>query len=149
MKIFPPSGVQNKERSSSLPDEEREYMMFCLEFCDRVLRDRPGHFDALSLAAGYFTELGYFADGLRVDKMLTAMRPEDPTVLYNLACSFSLNCLFDDAIAVLEKAVARGYADHRHMRTDRDLTALRRDPRFDKLADAAEERAVRIGFGNS
>lgn len=131
--IFPPTGVQNMERLSTVAAEDREYMMFCLEFCGAVLERRPSHIEALALAAGYYTELGFFADGLKVDRILLSLRPGDPLILYNLACSYSLNSLPDDALSALAEAVENGYTDHRHMEQDRDLAALREDPRFKSI----------------
>lgn len=143
--IFPPTGPQDRERYLSVEKAEREYMMFCLEFCSRVLERRPCHLDALALAAGYFTEFGYYADGLRVDQALGALKPRDPVVLYNLACSYSLNSLPDEALDALMRAVENGYADHRHVENDRDLEAVRRDPRFAVVAAAIARKAGEAG----
>lgn len=142
--IFPPTGFQNMERFTSLPHDERDYMMFCLEFCNAVLRENSNHLEALALAAGYYTELGFFADGLKVDKMLAALKPKNPTVLYNLACSYSLNSLLDEAITTLREAVARGYDDSAHIISDRDLTAARQDPRFQSVIDALDSKANEV-----
>lgn len=139
--IFPPTGVQDMARFSSLPRDEREYMMFCLEFCGAVLKENPSHLEALALAANYCTELGFFADGLKIDKLLASLKPDDPLVLYNLACSHSLNLNLDDAIGALRQAVANGYADSIHLASDRDLAAVRQDPRFRSVVEALKNKA--------
>ena len=116
-------------------------MLFCLEFCGAVLDRKPAHIEALSLAASYYTELGFFADGLKVDRLLFDLRPDDPLVLYNLACSLSLNGRVDDAFSILEKAVGSGYSDHRHLQQDRDLLRLHADPRFADIIRSIQNNA--------
>lgn len=138
--IFPPKGQQDEERSQSVKREEREYLWFCLEFCDKVLEWRPSHLEALEMAANHYTELGYYDDGLKLDERLAALKPADPGVLYNLACSLALTGRVEDAMFALTKAVQNGYTDHRHMATDRDLGALRGLPRFRELVAAMESK---------
>ncbi|MCL2000739.1 MAG: hypothetical protein FWG74_04825, partial [Planctomycetes bacterium] len=104
--IFPPSGPQDKSRLLRIDNDlEREYLWFCLEFCGRVLGIRPAHPEALKLAANHLTCLGYFADGLRLDQCLAALRPDDPYVIYNLSCSLALTGQPDAALRQLAKAV--------------------------------------------
>lgn len=138
--IFPPKGPQDQKRAHSVRREEREYLWFCLEFCGKIVSLRPNHMEALEMAANHYTELGYFSDGLQLDERLASLRPEDPGVLYNLACSLALTGRSDDAILILTKAVRYGYHDHRHMLVDRDLEPLRGDPRFDELISLMESR---------
>ena len=62
-----------------------------------------------------------------------AVDPEDPAVLYNIACSYSKLGMTDDAIACLEKALEQGewykaWAEH-----DSDLDLIRSHPRFQAL----------------
>ncbi len=136
--IFPPSGEQDKSRPLQIKsDQERDYLWFSLEFCALVLNRRPIHTEALELAANHFTALGYFADGLRLDERLAALRPDDPGVLYNLSCSLALTGRRDEAFRQLALAVENGYRDHGHMATDMDLASLRGDERFMALVARA------------
>ncbi|MDR1521000.1 MAG: hypothetical protein LBU23_12800 [Planctomycetota bacterium] len=131
MGIFPPSGVQDQERGRRIASEaERDYLWFCLEFCGMVLERRPRHFEAMAAAAGHFTTLGFFADGLALDRRLAALFPNDPGILYNLACSLALTGKREEAILGLTLAVAKGYADCDNLLKDQDLASIRRDPRF-------------------
>ena len=59
-----------------------------------------------------------------------AMDPEDPGVLYNVACGFSLAGLVDEAIQCLEKAQRNGFAQRAWLEHDSELDPLRGDPRF-------------------
>lgn len=137
--IFPPQGPQDEERLRLVKPEEREYLWFCLEFCSSVLEARPVHLEALEMAANHYTELGYYNDGLGLDERLVKLRPGDPGVLYNLACSLALIGRTADAVRALRRAVLHGYVDRRHMAADRDLESLRPDPGFRALLAEMEE----------
>ncbi len=134
---MPPTGVQDAERLHSLTPGDREYMEFCLEFCGKILHARPHQIEALTSVATCLTELGFYADGLKVDELLASLNPKDPTVLYNLACSYALNRDKDAAFESLAKAVDLGYIDHAHMQFDKDLANIRHDPRFLPLVEKA------------
>ncbi|MCD8349372.1 MAG: hypothetical protein LUC93_02005 [Planctomycetaceae bacterium] len=131
--IYPPQGKRDETRYRSVKREDREYGEFCLGFCSAVLIRRPDHLEALEVAANHFTELGFYDDGLRLDQVLARIRPGDPGVLYNLACSFALTGRADEAILALSRAVNHGYDNHRHMASDRDLAGIATDPRFREL----------------
>ncbi len=139
--IYPPSGPQDAVRYSTVKKEDREYLAFCLEFCAIVLKQRPNHLEALELAANQFTALGYYQDGLKMDERLVKLRPRDPNILYNFACSLALTGRRDDAILALVHAVNAGYNDYRHMQADKDLGAVRHDPRFIELLFMMGKRA--------
>ena len=138
--IFPPRGPQDEARCRSLKREDREYFLFCLEFCSEILLKRPDQIEALEMAANHFTALGYYTDGLMLDQRLAMLKPRDPAVLYNLGCSFALIGRPDDAILTLARAVQYGYGDYRHMADDRDLSSLRADARFGELLAIVEKK---------
>ncbi len=128
--IFPPTGDQDAKRYATLTRDERTYMWFCLEFCGQVLSRRPNHVEALEMAANHLTALGYYADGLKIDRRLSMLKPEDPGVWYNLACSLALVGSHEEALEQLTRAVDSGYNDFHHMSNDKDLLPLQGDPRF-------------------
>ncbi|MDR1533673.1 MAG: hypothetical protein LBU64_01040 [Planctomycetota bacterium] len=131
MPIFPPSGEQDQERRRRIKsEEEHAYLLFCLEFCDHILERRPGHPEAMAVAAQHFTSLGYFADGLALDRRLADIFPGDPGVIYNLSCSLALTGNREEALHQLDRAVDNGYHDCGNMLNDPDLAAIRPDPRF-------------------
>lgn len=141
MPIFPPGGPRDDARWRSNSDEERDYSLFCLEFCSAVLDRRPDQYEALEAAANHFTALGYYADGLVLDERLVRMRPDDPGVLYNIACSLALVGRRGDALDALSRAVERGYSNHSHAAKDGDLAGLRDEPRFLLLLQAMRGEA--------
>mgnify|MGYP001230750471 CR=1 FL=1 len=76
---------------------------------------------------------GLFKEGLAVDLRLVKLKPDDPLVRYNLACSYSLLGELDRAYAALKKAILLGFEDFSHLTQDRDLENLRNDRRFRRL----------------
>ncbi len=131
--IYPPHGPQDQTRANLVPAEERDYLDFSLEFCGKILERRPNHPHALAIAAFRLTELGFYTDALLLDQRLAELRPADPLVFYDLACSYALVGLPDMAIESLASAVRHGYRDTRHMTGDDDLKSLRGDPRFQEI----------------
>ena len=114
---------------------------FLVRFYETELGRRPGNLQVLVDLGHLYTELGRFDDGLAIDRRLATALPEDPTVVYNLACSLALTGSHDEAFEALASAVDLGYDDVDHLRADGDLDALRGDPRFatllERLADGA------------
>lgn len=114
---------------------------FELALYESVLSDDPANVEALIALGEAYTHRGAFAEGLAVDRRLASLRPADPVVRYNLACSLSLLGCAEESLAELAAAVDRGYRDAAHMDGDRDLDKVRSDPRFAAL------RARMLGAG--
>jgi Flp pilus assembly protein TadD len=89
-----------------------------------VQRD-PHYVEALQILGDDYTRRGKFENGLRIDERLAELRPDDPTVLYNLACSYALTGQTHDALAALSKAIDQGYDDFKWLLKDPDLKKLR------------------------
>ncbi len=106
---------------------------FEIAFFEQVIAADPCHEDALWYLGAAYTDDGDYRKGLEIDRRLVRLRPDDPTALYNLACSYSLLQRVDKAIEALGKAISLGYSDLKHMETDADLELLRRDPRYEGL----------------
>ena len=112
-----------------------------ISFIEGVVRRDPGYVDALQILGDDYTRRGRFDDGLKIDEQLARLRPEDPTVLYNLACSYSLLGQLDAAFAALDRALGAGYKDFRWMAQDPDLESLRAHPHFQAVR--AKMKAVK------
>jgi Flp pilus assembly protein TadD len=83
---------------------------------------------------------GRYEDGLKIDRRLVRLRPCDPLAHYNLACSYALLKKVDSSLRALRKAMEFGYRDFRYLREDKDLAAVRKDPRFRRLLREFEKR---------
>lgn len=106
------------------------------EFVVSALRretERRENLDALVELGAALSRLRRFEEGLEVDNRLVRLRPDEPVVHYNLACSLALLGRTDEALDSLERAVDLGYEDWEHMLKDRDLRLLRCLPRFEDL----------------
>ena len=112
---------------------ERSQLDFEIEFFGKLISAVPGYTEVLRVQASNLTVKGRVQDGLQVDKQLVAVRPNDPTAHYNLACRYALLKQHDQALGSLRKAVELGYRDFRFMEQDHDLDSLRKDPRFRAL----------------
>ena len=112
---------------------EKEDLLFEIEFLEGIRAREPDNVEVLTLLGHDYTQAGLLPQGLEMDLRLASLRPFEPIVHYNLACSLSLTGDTDGAVQALEKAIALGYTDHQHLLGDPDLAALRGDPRFASL----------------
>ena len=103
---------------------------FEIKFYEEILKKAPNFIEALIVLGDLYTKTSRYKEGLEIDKRLLKLRPDDPTVLYNLACSFSLMKHIDESLTLLKAAVEFGYDDFEYMQYDEDLTNLREDSRF-------------------
>ena len=129
-----------KSSPSSRAAEQQSQLDFELDFYEGVLHRNPDFVDVLRVHGNNLTLKLRFEDGLRIDRRLVQLRPKDALAHYNLACSYSLLKKTDLALRALRKAFELGYRDFRYVRADRDLAALRRDPRFRQLLREFENR---------
>ncbi len=106
---------------------------FEVSLYEAVVSSDPTNVEALMALGEAYTQRGDYPRGLEVDQRLSRLRPADPVVQYNLACSLSLLGRREAALATLEQAVALGYTDLSHLEKDPDLEAVRQDPRFEAL----------------
>ncbi|MCX7934656.1 MAG: hypothetical protein N3A66_05280 [Planctomycetota bacterium] len=135
-------GQRDEQRFAALEAERRDYLLFLVGFCREILQRRPCQLEALICAADALTALGYYEAGLRLDIKLRQLRPADPAVAYNLACSLALTGQSEAALAILAEAVRLGYDDIEHMCEDPDLASLRELSGFRELVRAAKRRAA-------
>jgi tetratricopeptide (TPR) repeat protein len=119
---------------------EQNQLDFELEFFSGILERVPDFTDALRVMGNNLTLKGRVKEGLEVDRRLVNLRPQDPLAHYNLACSYALVKKVDAALQTLRRAIELGYRDFRYMRQDRDLDAIRDDPRYRQMIREFEKR---------
>ena len=104
-----------------------------ISFYEGLIKERPEFDPALHSLGDAYTRRGFYQEGLEVDKKLVRLRPDDPVVHYNLACSFSLTGEIDQSLAELKKAALLGYDDFRYILKDSDLANVRKHPQFSEF----------------
>jgi tetratricopeptide (TPR) repeat protein len=119
--------------SAPIKTTEQSQLDFELEFFAGILERHADYVDVLRVQGNNLTLKGRIAEGLQIDRRLVQLRPGDALAHYNLACSYALLKKVDPSVKALRKAIELGYRDFRYMREDRDLDAVRRDPRFRQL----------------
>jgi len=109
---------------------KKEKLQFEISFYEGVLKNTPLFIEALIALGDLYTRVGSYEKGLEIDKKLSRLRSDDPIILYNLSCSYSLVNDVDRAYYFIKKAIKYGYCDFAHMERDHDLDNLRKDSRF-------------------
>jgi len=98
----------------------------------------PDDVEALVMGAGSAIRRGETEKGLSWTNRVLGLEPDDPTVLYNAACNFSLAGDIARGLDTLEKSVAAGFADKEWIEQDSDLLPLQGDPRFEALLETMQ-----------
>ena len=109
-------------------------------FFESILRRDPRYVDVITILGELYTKTGRIADGLRMDRKLVRLCPDDATARYNLACSLTLSDRLAEALETLARAIDQGYDDLEWMSNDPDLKKLRPDPQFQKLVQKLREK---------
>ncbi len=106
---------------------------FQMSFYEGIVKENPGFVEALIALGEIYTKKGLYDKGLRIDKKLIKLRPENPIIHYNLACSLSLTGDITSSFKAIKRAITLGYDDFGFMKNDPDLNNLRQDSRFWEL----------------
>jgi len=105
---------------------------FEIQFYEGIIKRKPDFADALSALGDLYTKKGLYKKGMGIDERLSLIRPDDPIVFYNLACSYSLLNETDKAFRSIKRAIRCGYDDFDYLEEDKDLLNIRKDSRFKK-----------------
>ncbi len=104
-----------------------------LEFLEGLFRRLPRDILLIKALADFYTRVGRYEDGLKLDEILGQLCPGDALVWYNLGCSLALLKRPNEAFEALQQAIALGYDNIEWMRRDEDLRSIRNDVRFRSL----------------
>ena len=124
---------QKKRVSANRRRDKDSQVDFEIKFYQALVKDKPDYLDALVCLADAYTRKGRCRKGLEIDRKLVCLQPENPIFHYNLACSYSLLRMLEQANRALRKAIELGYRDFRFMNADPDLENLRRSRRYQAL----------------
>jgi TolB-like protein/Flp pilus assembly protein TadD len=119
-------------------DAARESRLRGLRVVEERLKLNPDDARAVYMGANALVSLGEMQRGLEWARRAVAMEPEDPMVLYNVACIKSLSGQVEEAIDCLEKAVRNGHSQKDWYQRDSNLDLLRAHPRFQALMKKIE-----------
>ncbi len=93
----------------------------------------PDDARACVLGSSSFGRLKDTERAVELAKRALAIDPDDPMLLYNVACTYALLDRGDDALDCLESAVDKGYGHKGWLEHDDDFTAIRDTPRFQAI----------------
>jgi serine/threonine protein kinase/Tfp pilus assembly protein PilF len=93
----------------------------------------PDNPRALYMGAADLTYLGESEKSREWNRRALAMEPDDPSVLYNIACNFAQEQQIDEAIAALSKAIDNGFGHWKWIEHDNSLDSIRSEPGFTAL----------------
>ena len=119
---------------------KKDDIEFEIAFYESILTNAPNFIEALSAIGDLYTRVGYWQKGLDVDLKLSRLRPQDPVVRYNLACSYALLNQIHLSLSALSKAVELGYDDFAHLKKDADLENLLKDQHVRAFIRGLEKR---------
>ena len=103
---------------------KREDYALELGFFEGLHKRMPKDLRVVSMLAQLYTKTGQIDSGLKMDRKLVRLSPDDPVNHYNLACSLTLKDRKADAVKSLRTAIALGYTDFDWIRHDPDLQPL-------------------------
>lgn len=129
---------------TNLTRQEKRDLDIEIGFLEGIVQRDPGYIDALQLLGDDYTKRGKYLSGLEIDHKLSALRPRDPLVFYNLACSLCLTGKYPEATDALEQAINLGYRDFKWLASDPDLQDLRRLPIYRRIRTKLRQMKIRV-----
>jgi serine/threonine protein kinase/tetratricopeptide (TPR) repeat protein len=106
-----------------------------LELIRKHLELNPGDARALSFGATTLASLGERGEALAWADRAVVIDPQEPSVIYNVACVYAIVGSPDEALDLLEQVIAGGFGHRGWVEQDPDLRSLRDHPRFRKLLE--------------
>ncbi len=116
---------------------------FEINFYENLIKRNPGFAQALIALGDLYTKQGRYEEGLKIDQKLSLLRPDDPIIQYNLACSYSLLNQLDKSLATIKKAIECGYDNLVYLEKDEDLKNLRKDGQFQSFFASIKDNKSR------
>lgn len=136
---LPDGNAKGDERFRAF-DPELSSAEFESEFWKRVLERQPYYEDVLRRQAEALAKAGHYQELVPLDRRLLELRPTDPVVHYNLACTLARLAEVNESLQMLKAAIRLGYDDFGHIETDPDLDPLRDMPEFKALLRSRRAR---------
>ncbi|MHC4127120.1 MAG: protein kinase domain-containing protein [Planctomycetota bacterium] len=106
-----------------------------LELTRKQLELNPGDARALSFGATRLATFGEHSAALEWAQRAIDIDPQEPSVVYNVACVYAILGRADEALDLLEQVIARGFGHRAWVERDPDWRPLREHPRFRMLLE--------------
>lgn len=113
--------------------DAREAFRDCIRKVEDHLQLHPDDVRAVYMGSGALVGVDERNRALEWADRALAMDPEEPAVIYNVACTYALLGQTKRAIDCLEKALRQGFGHKEWMEHDPDLESLRDHARFREL----------------
>jgi serine/threonine protein kinase/Flp pilus assembly protein TadD len=117
-------------------EEANRWRRRSVQIVEERLELNPDDTRALIFGAGSLAALGDVDRAADMASQALKIDPEDPALLYNVACTFSQIGKLEDAIEVLERAVDKGFGQKEWIEHDPDFAAIRGTPRYEAILEA-------------
>ena len=129
--VFVP--ITNALSALGKEDQMRNVRQRAIQTLENQIARVPEDARARSLLANFYGQIGRTDDAIREMQFAVALRPTDPTMHYNTACTYCGLGRKSEAIEALKMAWKFGYRDSVWVRRDPDLAILHDEPEFDEL----------------
>jgi non-specific serine/threonine protein kinase len=114
-------------------DAHRNLLIRRIAALEHHLKQVPEDARARVLMATDYAELGRVEDAIRELNMSMALRANEPSILYNAACTYAILNRKREALETIKKAWEAGFKDSVWARRDPDLALLHDEPEFQRL----------------
>ena len=106
-----------------------------LQVVNKHLELNPDDARAVNLGAAALCHLGDRDEAVKWASKATVIDPDNPSVLYNVACVYAQLGEIERGIDCLEQSITTGMGQKEWIENDPDLNPLRENPRFQSLLD--------------
>ena len=106
-----------------------------LMLIEERLELNPDDARAWNLGATILGMLNQTERAIEFMRTSVAIDPDDPQLLYNVACTYSVLGRTEEALASLEHAVDKGYGHKDWLLHDPDFNSIRETPRFKAIVE--------------
>jgi tetratricopeptide (TPR) repeat protein len=110
-----------------------------VKLAEERLKSYPDDTRALYMGANGLVALGDIKKGLEWARQALELEPDEPMVVYNVACIQSLAGQIEEAIVLLDRAVRNGLTNRGWVEHDSNLDPLRSHPRYHALMALFDE----------
>ncbi len=133
--------IMNSLGALGKEDQLRNLRQRLIVALENHLKPVPEDARARTHLASEYAAAGREEDAVREASLAIALRPNEATVLYNVACVFAVMKRKTEAMDALRKAWSAGFKEADWARRDPDLAVLHGDPEFERLYPESAAKA--------